>query len=318
MTRLILILSLLPTCITWGQYAPAANVAGTTAISKDSSAIVNWASEVHLFERGFENIANGLAYASFGTEDEALGYAEGNSTDVVSLGDSGVIVLSFQYPIENGAGPDFAVFENGFGHDYLELAHVEVSTDGINFVRFPSKSTTQTSTQIGTFGTSSAEYTNNLAGKYIQGYGTPFDLNELSDSSQLNLDSINYVKIIDVVGSIDPAYGTYDSQGALINDPYPTEFEPGGFDLDGVAVLHENNIFASTIESHNALKIFPNPTKDLVYLQGYSGQVELYDLAGKKLKEMHIEQGQSISLGGYQSGIYLLKVGGELIKISKL
>ena len=43
--------------------------------------------------------------------------------------------------------------------------------------------------------------------------------------------------MVDVVGSIDPMYGTRDSLGNLINDPWPTPFATGGFDLDAVAVL---------------------------------------------------------------------------------
>ena len=55
--------------------------------------------------------------------------------------------VTFASPIYNGEGPDFAVFENGFDIDdeydptgvlhFLELAFVEVSSDGENFFRFP-------------------------------------------------------------------------------------------------------------------------------------------------------------------------------------
>jgi hypothetical protein len=318
MIRTICISVLFISLSVYGQFAPAANVVGTTAISKDSSAIVNWASSVHEFQRGYEDVATVLLYTSFGDSTEALGYAEGSSTEVVSLGDQGSIVLAFEYPIKNEAGPDFAVFENGFSHDYLELAHVEVSTDGINFVRFPSKSATQTTTQIGAFGTSSAEFTNNLAGKYIQGFGTPFELDELIGSLMLNLDSINFVKIIDVVGSIDPSYGTYDSQGELINDPYPTEFESGGFDLDGVAVIHENNVFASVQNQQHSYSVFPNPTKGDVTIQGYSGEIELYDLAGRLVLKQYLEKGERISLSQLNPAIYLLRIDQQLVKIHKL
>ena len=44
--------------------------------------------------------------------------------------------------------------------------------------------------------------------------------------------------VVDVVGSIDPAYATYDSQGHAINDPWPTAFASSGFDFDAVGVLH--------------------------------------------------------------------------------
>ena len=46
------------------------------------------------------------------------------------------------------------------------------------------------------------------------------------------------VRITDVVGSIDPALGTKDSLGNLINDPFPTPFASSGFDLNAVGVIN--------------------------------------------------------------------------------
>ena len=68
----------------------------------------------------------------------ALGPATGDTLDVVSLGNGGSITLTFAEPIRNGAGFDFAVFENGHVDTFLELAFVEVSSDGAVFVRFDS------------------------------------------------------------------------------------------------------------------------------------------------------------------------------------
>ena len=47
---------------------------------------------------------------------------------------------------------------------------------------------------------------NNLAGKYRALYGTPFDLEELSDYQAINIDSITHIRVIDVVGSIKEKY----------------------------------------------------------------------------------------------------------------
>lgn len=78
-----------------------------------------------------------------------------------------------------------------------------------------------------------------LAGKYIAGYGTPFDLSELAGvSPYLNVNDVTEVRITDVVGSIDPLYGTRDSLGNLINDPFPTPFTSSGFDLNGIGVIN--------------------------------------------------------------------------------
>jgi hypothetical protein len=65
------------------------------------------------------------------------------STDVVSLGAGGEIVLGFAGGIADGAGVDFIVFENAFqvGGDptkpYAEPAEVSVSEDGATWTAFP-------------------------------------------------------------------------------------------------------------------------------------------------------------------------------------
>lgn len=232
-----------------GPFAPAAGQVGSTAIYKDSSIIKGWATGIELY-RGWVNIAdtsvyfNGSNKASFGYPSLALGQAQGNSYDVVSLGDGGIATLTFDRPIINGPGSDFVVFENGFTDTFLELAFVEVSSDGQRFVRFPSVSLTQTSTQVGGFGTIDPTYIHNFAGKYCQGYGTPFDLNDIIDSSDIDLNNIRFVRIIDVVGNIDNTYATYDSQGNKVNDPWPTPFHSCGFDLDAVGIIYSADTFS--------------------------------------------------------------------------
>jgi hypothetical protein len=302
------------------QYSPAANEPGTVAIFKDSSIILSWADSIKSFERGPQDISDvGSPLADFGDSTLALGYAEGTSTEVVSLGDGGSIVLGFPYPIRNGNGYDFAVFENGFNHDYLEFAHVEVSTDGINFVRFPSISVVQITTQTGSFGSTAPEEVYNLAGKFIQGYGTPFDLDDVAGSIGINLDSINYVKLIDVVGSIDVSYGTMDSQGNIINEPFPSAFSSGGFDLDAVGVINENNITADLRRVQLEVNVYPNPTNGIIHISSeiQNGTVELMDLTGRVLLREDFSFQKKINMQGMglTSGIYMLNLNGVQQKI---
>lgn len=303
----------------YGQFAPAAGQSGTTAIHKDSAAIVNWASSVYDFQRGWEDVASPVAYASFGDSTAALYAAEGNSTDVVSLGDGGVITLAFEYPIENGVGPDFAVFENSFSDDYLEFAHVEVSSDGISFIRFPSTCLIENNVQTGPFGYSNPEAVHNLAGKYQQGYGTPFDLEDIADSSNINLDSVLYVRLIDVVGSIDPVYGSHDHLGNLINDPYPTAFESGGFDLDGVGVIHENNVFASQDNQQQEwIQLYPNPARDVITIRGEVQRLVIYNMSGKLMFENQDVVNCEVDLITFESGVYSVLADGNYYRFVKL
>jgi hypothetical protein len=221
-------------------YAPAAGQQGSTAIHMDDERIVAWATGAAV-ERGPMNISNPDAgNASYGTAGNAVGKASGNSTGVVSLGDGGAALLTFDDAIRNGDGADFVVYENGFSDTFLELAFVEVSSDGDNFIRFDAVSLTEADTQKSGFEALDPADIHNFAGKYRQGYGTPFDLEELRGASELlDVDAITHVRIVDVVGSIDDAYATYDALGNKVNDPWSTPFGSSGFDLDAVGVIHQ-------------------------------------------------------------------------------
>lgn len=225
-----------------GQFDPAAGQPGSLAIAADNPSIAGWATGFNNLVRGPLDIASpGGGNASFGSGAEALGTANGtDSSRVVSLGDGGRITLSFDRAIRNGPGADFAVFENSFSDTFLELAFVEVSSNGTDFFRFASKSETQSTTQIGGFGNLDPTDVSNLAGKYRAGFGTPFDLQELAGMSpSLDVNNISAVRLIDVVGSITDGLATFDSLGRKINDPYSTPFASGGFDLDAVGVINQ-------------------------------------------------------------------------------
>lgn len=224
-----------------GPFAPPAGQEGSTAIAWDSPTISAWATNV-VIDRGSENASEpDSPLASFGTAADALGESDAapfDPTPVVSLGDGGVATATFARPIIDAPGPDFAVFENAFNDTFLELAFVEVSSDGTNFLRFPSTSLTQVETQV----TDALDTTDidGLAGKYAAGFGTPFDLADLPTDSLVDTSKITHVRIIDVVGSISPSLASRDSGGRIINDPFPTGFTSSGFDLDAIAVINES------------------------------------------------------------------------------
>ena len=297
--------------ITAQNYPPAAGQTGSTAIPANSELFLSWATGITL-ERGYVNISNpdfehnGSNKASYGVPNDALGPATNN---VVSLGDAGEAILTFATPITDGPGFDFAVFENSFSDTYLELAFVEVSSDGINFFRFPGHSQTQTTVQIDGFGDLDPTYIHNLAGKYRGLFGTPFDLSDLQENPLLDKSNITHVKIIDVVGSIDPQYAGYDSYGNIINDPFPTPFYTSGFDLDAVGVINERQLGVGDVNSFE-LVVFPNPTAAIVFVHSQSPiSVILYDISGKELKAFYnSDNKEGFSVSEFADGIYLLKV----------
>jgi len=287
-------------------FDPATNI----AIAADSSAIQAWAVNCEI-ERGQQDIAlMGSDTVSAGEASNATGPADGT---VVSLGDAGAATLTFEQPIEDGPGFDFVVFENGFpaGDAYfLELAFVEVSSDGENFFRFPAISNTDTSEQVGTFGLLRPENISNLAGQFAGQLGTPFDLQELAGTEGLDLDQVTHVRIVDVVGALADSIASLDSRGNKINDPYPTAFISGGFDLESVGVINVGVLVSTTDPVTVDLKIYPNPTSASLTLQLPDGkqaaQVRLFDATGRRATVPR--DGNQLDLGDLSDGMYVLQV----------
>lgn len=236
-----------------GPYPPAAGQAGSDAIAAGDPRFTIWASSA-VVERGPIEIGYPDSFlASFGDDSNATGPADATPSSpysVVSLGDGGIATLEFTVPFSDVPGPDLAVFENGFMGTFLELAHVEVSSDGVNYFRFPSSSLTPATDDIGEGGSVDPSNVRNLAGKYLAGYGTPFDLAELKNVSPLlDIQRVTHVRVIDAVGTNDPAFATRDAAGNVIIDPYPTPYYSSGFDLDAVGA------FSQTATTFGAWKI---------------------------------------------------------------
>jgi len=310
MKKLLSILTVFLPLLAAAQFAPPVGQIGSTAISGDSSIFIGWATECTV-TRGYQDISDvTLGITTVGDSTFAIDKAGVNG--VISLGDGGSAILTFNRPITNGVGWDFAVFENSFNDLFLELAYVEVSSDGINYVRFPAISNTQDTIQVNGFGELDATKINNFAGKYRGNYGTPFDLEELRNSPQLNIDSITHIKIVDVVGCVQSQYATRDSQGKIVNDPWPTPFPSGGFDLDAVGVIHQTPLSVNDLNYDQLISIYPNPTSDLLWIKNPTHATLVYiiqDITGKTIvKTKTAESTYHIDLQTIPNGIYFLTI----------
>lgn len=230
-------------------FSGAAGSAGSTAVWHEDERIVGWATEVVKVVYG-ANVAE-----EWRTPERALGPATAGFGDVLVLGDGGEVTLGFGGRIENGAGWDFVVYENAFSDGFLELAWVEVSSDGRHFVRMPNYSLTPG--PVAAFGQDmDPTLIHGLASKYRAGYGTPFDLEELVAAYEnrdneawgfsatyrehlaelfplLDVTAVRYVRLVDIIGD----GSALDAQGEVIFDPHPTQIS-AGFDLNGVGVRH--------------------------------------------------------------------------------
>lgn len=247
----LLLSAMLSTVAYGGPFAPAAGQLGSTAIAHDDPGIVAWATGATVDYSG----ASALPDIAFRDASLAIGAAKSGDDavfDAVSLGRGGEITLDFATPITNGIGADFAVFENSFSDTFLELGNVWVSdgsldpggSGGTVFLPFFLNTRSLTSSPVNAFGTLDPTNIDGLAGKYRGGFGTPFDLDSLiplinlikidNPNFTFNLNSIQQVKIVDIVGD----GSVTDGAGQPIYDPYPTVGSTG-FDLDAVGVIHQ-------------------------------------------------------------------------------
>ena len=204
-----------------------------SGIASTNPSIFCWANGVASCTNG-PNVSNQFLIVTNALGPAFSGDGQNGSLAVKSLGDNGSITLTFPAPITDGPGPDFAVFENAFSEIFLELAYVEVSSDGDHFFRFPSH--TLGKNPVDTYARTNATESNaygNLAGKHLQGFGTPFDLQELAGFPGLDTRRITHVRVVDILGD----GSNHDSYGNPIYDPTPT-WGSGGFDLDAIGVLN--------------------------------------------------------------------------------
>lgn len=166
----------------------------------------------------------------------------------------GWITVGFDQAITNGPGDDFAVWENGFnvggtGRIYAELGYVDVSTDGVTWVEFPSAYLEVESGVPNIDPT----YVYNLAGNYEAHYipvedreGTPFNLDDIlgADAVLAGLvdpNEINHVRLRDIIGggeggdNWDQAIYFGYAENHLIHDGISYG---GGADWDAIGVIN--------------------------------------------------------------------------------
>jgi hypothetical protein len=228
-----------------GPFAPGPGAAGSTAIdlyadeegTRLNPQLIAWANAVVSYSPG-ANVSQTFQtpLAALGPANDTGFYQAGVDT-IVTLGDGGSITLSFAQPIRDTDGFDLVIFENGItttaGRGFFELAFVEVSSDGIQFHRFPARSTTPAPSSPYPFLELNPSALDGVAGKYPATYGTPFDF------ASLGITSVSQVRLVDILGDGQ----TLDFEGRPIYDPFPTSGS-AGFDLDAVAA-HVTQQFAT-------------------------------------------------------------------------
>lgn len=230
---------------------------------------------------------------------------EPSPAEIASGQEPGFIVLSFSEPIRNVPGADLVVFENalialsdqggaGIGGVFAELMHVEVSSDGVNWARFPSVSLT--ADPLGAFATIDPTDVYNLAGKHTneggESWGTPFDFATLASvpsviSGDVDTDAITHIRLIDIPGEGSQR----DSLGNPIYDAYQTTGS-GGADVDAVGVIGQSRSYDDWDAGRNLLPTADGDEDGIINLLEYAFDMDPAAPDKSLLPRMHVVDGQ--------------------------
>jgi hypothetical protein len=82
--------------------------------------------------------------------------------------------------------------------------------------------------------------------------------------------------------------------------------------------------FSTTVNSidnlsDNGISIYPNPIDDSFRLSGITAptEVTVTDLSGRIVLQQTVEAGESVSVGNFPNGVYLVRAGGKTLKVVK-
>jgi hypothetical protein len=123
-----------------------------------------------------------------------------------------------------------------------------------------------------------------------------------------------------LISGIPTETGTFHLYICVLNNGYVTDY------LETDLVV-DNNTSISSINSGNQIRIYPNPVKDMLFVDSgndnYYFTLEVTDLLGKQLILKNIDKKQdNVSIGYLINGIYVISVynqeTGEKIMIRKL
>lgn len=218
---------------------------------------------------------NGNAGGGIFNPQNATGAPQG-TLDVHSLGIGGWLTLGCSVPIADGPGADLIVSENAFrltpfgAETFAEVMFVEVSTNGVDFARFPATYYGPAS-QPGPFGVAAVGSYSGLAGQtpvlattpgadardVVESGGDAFDLADLAADplvllGLVDLDDIREVRLVDVVSG-----QSLDHRGRPIFDP-----GAGSADVDSVTAIHQRGQIAGSGPSVE-LSVNPDGTATL-------------------------------------------------------
>ena len=137
----------------------------------------------------------------------------------------------------------------------------------------------------------------------------------------------NYVQALNMIGRVefrevdntmhtiivfkDSLSSEYDC-GIVSHDVKKISFREGSNKRGSISAINNSNIGFDNV----SVSVYPNPTSSNIYIDGLrEGQeARLFDTEGKMILST---KESNINMSGLSSGVYLLQIGKQLIKITK-
>lgn len=159
---------------------------------------------------------------------------------------------------------------------------------------------------------------NNQSDKNILEWVTVTEIENDYFEVEKSVDGINFVKIGSVEGNGNSTkkhqYIFEDKE--LMNQMYYYRLKQVDFD----GTFEYSKIIAVRSDIVSSFSVFPNPVKELLYVE-YHGIIEanfvLYNLLGKKVLSGNLNKSNSINMSNLDKGVYFLRIHDKVEKIVK-
>ena len=92
------------------------------------------------------------------------------------------------------------------------------------------------------------------------------------------------------------------------------------YPLNQIRKMVCTEILGTSEESDSQLQIFPNPSRDSFVIRNLQGKglARIYTLDGRLMQSFEATEGMVVSIAELSSGMYLLNVNGQTLKLMKL
>lgn len=223
-------------------------------------------------------------------------YIAANYNSVDSVGTISNWLLTPELQLANGNV--FRFYTRNPSHDFADRLQVYLSTAGNG------TDVGNTATSVGTFSTLLADINPSLT---LTGYPATWTAYSMT---------LTGISSATATGRFGFRYYVANGGSSGSNSNY--------VGIDSVTYYQPAQIVTGikTIVNNTSLSVYPNPFKNELTISGTStGKAEIYDLLGKQVMAVDLENGHSVNTASLEKGMYLMRIlndKDEVLKVQKI